>query len=59
MSNEYSTIDRLAMLFELAMNYRVEINQAMEEKDLQKVLMLNNLMECASKLISDIQEREP
>lgn len=58
MSNEYSKIDRLAMLFELGMNYRVEINQAMEEKDLNKVLKLNDLIQCVHKLIDDIQSRE-
>ena len=58
MSNEYSNIERLAMLFELGMNYRVEINQAMEQKDLKKILMLNNLIECIGKLIEDIQSRE-
>lgn len=58
MTNEYSKIDRLAMLFELAVNYRVEINQAMEQKDLKKVLMLSNLIECTGKLIEDIESRE-
>lgn len=58
MRNEYSNIERVAMLVELELNYREEINQAMEKKDLQKVLMLNNLLECAKKLINDIEERE-
>ena len=58
MTNEYNKIDRLAMLFELAVNYRVEINQAMEQKDLEKVLKLNNLIECTGTLIEDIQSRE-
>lgn len=58
MTNEYNKIDRLAMLFELAVNYRAEINQAMEQKDLEKVLKLNHLFECVGQLIEDIQSRE-
>ena len=58
MTNEYSKIDRLAMLFELAVNYRVELNQAMEQKDSKKVLILNNLIDCVGQLTEDVQSRE-
>lgn len=57
MRNEYNNIDRLAMLFELGLNYHEEINTAMDKKDTEKALYLIKLNECVHKLMKDIEER--
>ena len=58
MRNEYSNIDRLAMLFELGFNYREEFNKAMDENDIEKATHLKELIDCIRKLLKDIDERE-
>lgn len=57
MRNEYSNTDRLAMLFELGLNYHEEINMAMDKKDKEKALYLIDLDDCIRKLMKDIEER--
>lgn len=58
MRNEYSNIERLAMLLELGLNYREEFDNAKENKDPERILMLTELIGCVGKLIKDIEENK-
>lgn len=57
MRNEYTKTQRLAMLLELGLNYHEELNRAMDKKDKEKALMINELLACVDKLTQDIEKR--
>ncbi len=58
MSNEYTTDERLAMLFELGLAYHSEFKKAVADDDTEKALHLHDLTKCVRTLIKDIEERE-
>lgn len=57
MRNDYTKTERLAMLFELGLNYHEELNRASDKRDFEKASMLLELIECVDKLSQDIENR--
>lgn len=58
MRNEYTQIERLAMLVELGLNYHEELKMAIEKNDTEKALMFSKLRECVNRIIEDVESRE-
>ena len=56
MGNEYSNIDRIAMLFELGLNYQEELKRAAENNDTEKVNQLSKLIDCIRTLMNEIEK---
>ena len=55
--DDYSEVQRLAVLLELGLNYHEELNRAMDKKDKEKALMISDLLDCVDKLMRDIEQR--
>ena len=58
MKDEYSNIDKLAMLIELGIYYHKGLRKALAEDDQEKALYISEMYICTQKLIKDIDGRE-
>ena len=58
MESEYSNIDRVAMLFELGLNYHKELKKALADGDDDKAFYFSEMYICVKKIINDIEKED-
>ena len=58
MKSEYNNIDRIAMLFELGLNYHKELKNALAADDEDKAFYFSEMYICVKKIINDIEKED-